>query len=378
VRRPGADPRPVRVGGNLTVGRSDDVAPLELALELTPRARLDVIDVRARAARVHGERLDPYPRRLYASGHTTAGYLPQSLAARLASHPELLRRYLDVFRTMFPAGAGYRHDQLELRDELEPEQKLTEPLNGDSHLAFIGGGLNACVTYDERRSCPAYFIDLDGTNDGHPRQRVTTIVGYNTEERVARTTLDVPVGSHPIDAINLKDVEFELDQRIAELIATHGVAKGRIRIALAPTEQAASLTVNEYETLLMQHDLADVLRNPVRFATEKARHAWNDPMAVPAKALGYARYDLVRALNRLVDILGLHHSRLEQLVARAVGVPASRFLRMQRSIDLLVSDSASPGRGALVSGTYQAPILVQWRSAPSAVRRLDVTLTRFQ
>jgi thiamine phosphate synthase YjbQ (UPF0047 family) len=353
------------------------VAPQEFAVQLTPRARLDVIDVKAQVARLHGDSLEPYARRLYSSGHTTAGYLSQSLAARLASRPELLSPYLEFFGTMFPAGAGYRHDQLELRSELLPEQKLTEPLNGDSHLAFIGGGLHACVSYNARRAGPAYFVDLDGTYEGQPRRRVTTIVGYNHEEEVARTTLRVPVSAHPIDAVNLKDARFGLYPQLAELIAVHGVTKGRVRVALAASEQAASLTVNEYETFLMQHDLAEVLRNPLRFAAEKARHAWNDPFAVPAKAIGYAKYDLVRALNTLVDVLGLQASRLEQIVPRAVGVPASRFLRMQRSVDLLVSDAATPGRGAVTVGTYQAPILVQWRSSPGAVREVEVTVSRF-
>ena len=353
------------------------VSPLELALPLTPRARLDVIDVKAHAARIHGHQLEPYARRLYASGHTTAGYLSQSLAARLASRPELLSPYLDFFGTIFPAGAGYRHDQLELRSELRPEQKLTEPLNGDSHLAFIGGGLHACVAYDARRAVPAYFVDLDGTYEDRPRRRVTTIVGYNDEEQVAKRTLRIPVSGHPIDAVNLKDERIGLYPQLAELIEDYGITKGRVRIALAPAEQAASLTVNEYETLLMQHDLAEVLRNPLRFAAEKARHAWNDPLAVPAKAIGYAKYDLVRALNSLVDVLGLQASRLEQIVARAVGVPASRFLRMHRSVDLLVSDRLSPGRGAVTVGTYQAPILVQWRQPHGAVREIEVTVTRF-
>jgi thiamine phosphate synthase YjbQ (UPF0047 family) len=339
---------------------------------------MDVIDVRAQASAVHGEKLDPYARRLYVSGHTTAGYLPQSLAARLAADPDLVRPYLEFFRTMFPPGAGYRHDQLDLRSELAPEQKLTEPLNGDSHLAFIGGGLQSCVSYDARRPGPAYFVDLDGTYEGKPRQRVTTIVGYNSEEDVASATLEVPVSGHPVDAINLKDTRLGLYAQVAELISAHGVTKGRVRIALASSEQAASLTVNEYETLLMQHDLAEVLRNPLKFAAEKARHAWNDPRAVPAKAIGYAKYDLVRALNRVVDAFGLQASRLEQIVARAVGVPASRFLRSQRAVDLMISDSATPGRGALVAGTYQSPILVQWRPAAKAVRRVDVTISRFE
>ncbi len=356
---------------------SGTVNPLELALQISPRSRLDVIDVRERAAEAHGDALAPYSRCLYVSGHTTAGYLPQSLATRLASKPEGLRPYLDLFKTMFPEGAGYRHDQIELRTELAPEQKLTEPLNADSHLAFISSGLHACVSYDARKPGPVYFVDLDGTCDGTPRRRQTTLVGYNSEEIVARTTVRVPVSGHPIDAVNLKDAQFGLYEQVADLIAAHGVVKGRVRIALASGEQAASLTVNEYETLLMQHDLAEVLRNPLRFAAEKARHAWNDPRAVPAKAIGYAKYDLVRAVNRLVDVFGLQASRLERLVARALEVPASRFLRMQRSVDLLVSDTRTPGRGAVVDGTYQAPILVQWRPAVNAVREVDVALTRF-
>jgi CBS-domain-containing membrane protein len=127
----------------------------------------------------------------------------------------------------------------------------------------------------------------------------------------------------------------------------------------------------------MQHDLAEVLRNPLRFAAEKARHAWNDPMAVPAKALGYAKYDLVRALNRFVDALGLQSSRIERLLARTLEVPAARFLRMRRSVDLLVSDSKTPGAGAVVEGTYQAPILVQWRPAHTGLRKVDIAVTRF-
>jgi thiamine phosphate synthase YjbQ (UPF0047 family) len=352
-------------------------APLEIGLELKPHARLDVIDVRARAADVHGDALEPFTHCLYVSGHTTAGYLPQSLATRLATRPEGLRPYLELFRTMFPEGAGYRHDQIDLRTELAPEQKATEPLNADSHLAFIGGGLHACVSYDLRRPGPVYFVDLDGTHEGRPRRRVTTLVGYNREEEVTRLALRVPVSEHPIDAVNLKDPRFGFYEQVAELIRRHGVTKGRVRIALGREEQSASLTVNEYETLLMQHDLADVLRNPLRFAAEKARHAWNDPRAVPAKAIGYAQYDLVRALNRLVDVFGLRASRLERLVARALEVPASRFLRMRRSVDLLVSDSHTPGNGAVVDGTYQAPILVQWRRAHEAVRHIEIVITRF-
>jgi thiamine phosphate synthase YjbQ (UPF0047 family) len=353
------------------------VPPFELALEVTPRARFDVIDVRALAADVHGDALRRYGRCLYASRHTTAGYFPQNLASRLSNRSEAIRPYVDLFRTVFPEGAGYLHDQLELRQELPPEQRKVEPTNADSHLAFIGSGLHACVTYDARRPGPVYLVDLDGTYQGSPRRRETTLVGYDSEVEVTRTSLRVPVSAHPIDAVNLKEAQVGLYEQLTAWIAQHGVTKGRVRIELAPAEQFASLTVNEYETLLMQHDLAEVLRNPLRFAAEKARHAWNDPRAVPAKAIGYAKYDLVRALNRLVDALGLRASRLERLLARTLEVPASRFLRMRRSVDLLVSDTRNPGKGSVVEGTYQTPILVQWRPAPGAVRELRIVLTQF-
>lgn len=314
---------------------------------------------------------------MYASQHSTAGFLSQRLAARLYARFGGVGPYIDLFRTMFPEGAGYRHDQLELRHELAAEQKKVEPTNADSHLAFITGGLRACVTDDMRTSGSIYLVDLDGTYKGVPRRRQTTIVGYNHEEEVARTTLEIPVSAHPIDAVNLRGSRLGVYATVAELIRQHGVTKGRVRFELATSEKHASLTVNEYETLLMQHDLADVLQHPLKFATEKVRHVWNDPRAVPGKARAYAKYDLPHALNRLLDALGIDAPRIERLVARSLEAPASRFMRMRRSVDLLVSDSVVAGKGALIEGTYQTPILVQWRSAPSTTRKIDLVLTRF-
>jgi thiamine phosphate synthase YjbQ (UPF0047 family) len=354
------------------------VSPLELALNITPRARLDVVDVRARTAEVHGEALQGFRRHFYASEHSTAGFLSQSLAARLTARFGGIEPYLDVFRTVFPEGAGYRHDQLELRDELAPEQKAVEPTNADSHLAFMGGGLRACVTDDALRAAPVYFVDFDGVYRDVPRKRTARVVGFNHAEEVARVTIDVPVSGHAIDAVNLRESKLGLFDEVAELIRVHGVTKGRVRLELATAEQFASLTVNEYETLLMKHDLAEVLQNPLRFAAEKVKHAWKDPRAVPAKARGYAQYDMVRALNQLLDALGLKTSRIEKLLARSLGAPAARFLRMRRSVDLMVSDAKVAGRGELVQGLYQSPILVQWRQARGEVRKVDVALTRFE
>jgi hypothetical protein len=278
---------------------------------------------------------------------------------------------------MFPEGAGYAHDKLDQRLELAPEQRAVEPANADSHLAFIAAGLQSSVIYNARRPGPVFFVDLDGTNNGTPRRRATTLVGFNREEEVARATLTVPVSAHPVDAVNLKNPRLGLYDQIGEFIDKHGVTKGRVRLELGSREQYASLTVNEYETWLMQHDLADVLRNPLRFAAERARHAWNDPRAIPAKARAYAKYDLVYALNRLVEKLGLESSFIERLLARTLEVGASRFFRMDRGVDLLVSDSRTPGKGNVVEGTYQTPILVQWRPAPQTARHIDIALTRF-
>ena len=100
------------------------------------------------------------------SAHTTAGYLPQPLAARLAAKSDGFDSYIDLFRSMFPEVAGYAHDKLDQRHELLPEQRLVEPANADSHLAFIAGGLQSCVTYNARRAGPVF-----GTAGGPGRLR---------------------------------------------------------------------------------------------------------------------------------------------------------------------------------------------------------------
>jgi hypothetical protein len=58
-------------------------------------------------------------------------------------------------------------------------------------------------------------------------------------------------------------------------------------------------------------------------------------------------------------------------------VACARFLRLQRSVSLLVSDCGTAGRGHLVHGTFQSPILVQWRPARGGTRDIDVSLTQF-
>jgi thiamine phosphate synthase YjbQ (UPF0047 family) len=352
-------------------------APLELTIELHPRARFDVINLRERTGSLYPDALDAFPRCLYYSFHTTAGYLDQSLASRLARRHASVERYMAVFRRLFPEGAPYEHDRLERREELTRAQRAVEPLNADSHLAFIAGGLRTCVSYRHRATDPVCFIDLDGMHQGRPRRRKTTLVGYSAEEEIARLSIPVPVSAHSVNSVNLRDPRLGVYDQLAELIARYGVRHGRIRLELASGERHAGLTVNEYETLLMRHDLAHVLRNPLRYAAEKGRHMWANPRAIPAKTLDYAKYDMVRTFNEVFDALGFHESVIERVLARAIALPAARFLRMKRSVSLLVSDAGSRGCGTIINGAYQSPILVQWQRATRQSREIHVTLSRF-
>ena len=230
--------------------------------------------------------------------------------------------YVDALRQIFPEGAGYQHDQLERRLDLDAAQRAVEPRNADSHLVFMAGGLRPCVTHPNRSGETVCFVDLDGVNEGRPRRRRTRVIGFRHEKIVAHTRIDIPVSRHPIESVNLKDPKLGIYDHLADFVARAGVGTGRLHLALDPGERHAALTVNEFETLLMQHDLAAVLRNPLRFVTRESWSVLVNPRAVPGKALGYAQYDLVRVLNSGLDTLGLQGSIIEKVLARTLAVPA--------------------------------------------------------
>ena len=263
---------------------------------------------------------------------------------------------------------------MELRSELSDEQKEVEPRNGDSHLTFIGSGMRNCVTYRNAPAAPVYFIDLDGTNEGPCRRRKTTIVAYDEEEVVARDSFTVPVSRHPLDSVNLADPKLGLIEQVNDILARAGLEKGRVDISLPPPERDAGLTVNEYETLLMRHDLVEVLQNPLKFAAQRGRHMIDDPLAIPSKTINYAKYDVPRLLNSLMEALRWDESVLEKLMAKVMDVPARRLLRSRR-VTFLASDDAGGGKASLVRGTYQSPILVQWQPASEQARRIDIVVS---
>ncbi len=348
-------------------------APTEIRLTLSPSRRFEAIDVNERIAAERGDLLRRYRKTLYCSFHTTAGYLDQSLAGRMHHHHGRLAQFFDAWHSLFPPDAEYHHDQMELRSELSDEQKEVEPKNADSHLTFIGSGMRNCVTYRNEPPAPVYFIDLDGTNGEARRQRQTTILAYDVERVVARESFVVPVSHHPIDSVNLTDPRMGLVDRIQELLAASGLDKGRVDISLGAAERNVGLTVNEYETMLMRHDLVEVLKDPLKFAAQRGRHMIDDPLSIPTKTINYAKYDFPRLLNSAMEALHWDHSVFERAMAKLMSVPARRLLRSRRVTFLAAHDDAV-GRPCLVRGQYQSPILVQWQPAEGRTRRVEITV----
>jgi hypothetical protein len=324
----------------------------ELKLTLVPQRRFQAIDVSARVGEA-SDLLRRHDQALFCSFHTTAGYLGQSLSMRMHHRQDLLSQFFGAFHAMFPEGAAYRHDRMELRAELSEEQKVHEPPNGDSHLTFIGAGMKNCVTYRTCPDTPVYFIDLDGMGGRGKasRQRKTVVVGFDRERPVARMCVTVPVSRHPIGSVNLADGRLGLVESINDLIRQMGIERARVDIALDAAERHAGLTVNEYETLLMEDDLMEVLLNPLRFAQSGAEVI----------------------LNSLRHALRLDESSFERLVAKAKSFPARRFFRSRR-VSFLAAPDPKDDVPRLIRGTYQSPILVQWQAAERQSRRVDVTL----
>ncbi len=350
--------------------------PQEIIISIAPESRFDLVDVTARIRKDFGNLLERYKKAMYCSYHTTAGYLDQSLAARLDYSRDQIVSLIKAFQGLFPIDADYRHDRMELRNELTEEQKACEPRNADSHLTFMGSGLKNCVTYNNVPEAPVYFIDLDGVHEFGQRKRQTSVLFYDDETVVFNEEVDVPVSGHQVDSINLSDPKLGYLDKLNELLQKYEVKNGRIEISLAASERNAGITVNEFETLLMEHDLPEVLSNPVKFMASKGKYALKNPRVIPSRTIEYAKYDFVHIFNELMDAFKFSESVVEKVLAKFIEVPAKRFLRMKRGISFLVSDGGTGKTGRIVRGTYQAPILVQWKPTSCKTRRVKLTIKR--
>jgi thiamine phosphate synthase YjbQ (UPF0047 family) len=351
--------------------------PLELSLEVDPRRRFEITDVTKKI--FENIRFDPhaYQKATYCSLHTTAGYLDQQICARLRYSQDRIEKYIHSFMQLFPFMADYRHDQISLRNELTEEQKRKEPRNADSHLTFIGSGLKNCVTYLNKPEIPVYFIDLDGVHEFGYRKRLTNVMLFNNEDVVYRQTVEIPMSRHPVDSVNLRNPKLGYLDKLNHLLEKFEIRKGRIDISLDPSEKHAGLTVNEFETLLMTHDLVEVLRNPLKYVGEKGRYILQHPEKLASRSREYAKYDLVQLFNEIMDKFHISQSILEKVLSKFLALPAERFLQVRRNISLLFSNQIDGAPARIVEGTYQSPILVQWKEAPRRLRRLRLTITRY-
>lgn len=266
------------------------------------------------------------PQVAYSAHHTTAGFLDAEARAQTGADAEAIRRFTAPYRALFPHGAGYQHDQMHLRTELRPEQRRCEPRNADAHLVYIGAGLVACTRTTPEDSLA--LVDLDGVNPEteHHRTRQVTAVGFTEAYTVTAFAIDIPAPLQPVGAISLRDPRLGLMARIQAVLAEHDVAHGCVQLALASPAQGAALIVNEYETQLMHHDVAHVLRAPRYFqAAERA--------SAPASAS--------------VEGTDAH-----------VPTAVHARLRLHRTVRLLVRPPGANGASRLVQGRYQSPILL--------------------
>lgn len=350
--------------------------PLETTLLIAPRARLDIIDLAQRVGREWGDWLVGYRRILYCSYHTTAGFLDQQVSRRLGHREDLVLPFLQTFQKLFPPDKDYRHDELDHRSELSPAQRIREPRNADSHLTFIGAGLSNCVTYSATGTTPVYFVDLDGIHPAGSRTRRARVVAYSAEEMAYQGQLAIPVSRHPIDSVNLRDPATGVMEILKALLARHGVGKGRIDLCVPCREDHAGLTVNEYETLLMRYDLAEILRDPLRHLV-RGLQLLQHPRALPGHARRYASYDLIRILNELLDVLRVSDSVLETILAAALSASRRGASSTSGAGSASSSPTRPPGRTARSSpgrtrapssssGSAQPGKFGTWRCASSA------------
>jgi hypothetical protein len=76
--------------------------------------------------------------------------------------------------------------------------------------------------------------------------------------------------------------------------------------------------------------------------------------------------------------LRLRDTLAEKALDKFLGVPAERFLRMKRSVSLMISGEGRNGSGTIVEGTYQSPILIQWQRSEARSRRLLIDFIQFE
>ena len=352
--------------------------PQEVSLNIAPQFRFDVIDVTKKIAELLTVDRKKFRKAAYCSFHTTAGYLEQNVCSRLNYRIDRIKSFIGDFQDLFPFNADYRHDQMDLRTELTDEQRKVEPKNADSHLTYIGSGLKNCVTYANNPDTPVFFIDLDGVHEYGQRNRKTKVLFYNEEETVYEHKVSVPFFNNPVDSVKLDNPKLGYLDKLNSLLQKFEIEHGKVDIMLDPEETCAGLTVNEYETLLMNYDLVEVLKNPLTFTGSMGKYLTGYSPKTASSINGDTKPDLERMYNELTDKYDISKSVLEEIFSRFFAFSVDRFFHMKQSASLLVTNDQKGGPAQVVQGRYQSPILVQWEPAKNQIRNLTLKITRFK
>ncbi len=320
--------------------------------------------------------------------HTTAGFLEQSLCSTLDNSSDRIQSLIRSAHRLFPEGAPYWHDQMELRSELTPEQRKSEPLNADSHLTFICLGMCSSVLYEFRPTNPIFFIDLDGEFQGTFRSRKIHAIGYNHSECVHEERFSVSMPDEDRHALDLS--QYLRD--VQSLVVKHKIHRGVVSFELETEENHAGITVNEFENLLVQRDITDVLLNPLRYMLDSAPELARHPERLPRKAKKMLTYELHLAIRDCLRLAGRGASVIEHMAGRlGVNLPLleniidrlatpleARWMNLGSTIRFLINADEDQEYGHVSIGTYQSPILIQWRKPNSLERVLCVRLLRLE
>jgi len=360
--------------------------PLAKTIHISPTSRFDIQDV-SDALEEQGDSLTSFNKIALSSLHTTAGVLEQSFATKLGNTREGILNLVRSARRLFPEGAPYWHDQMEFRDELSLEQRKYEPLNADSHLAFICLGLCNSVLYEYDPADPIFFVDLDGEFQGTYRSRKLLAIGYDDASCVHEKFIPVEMPQQDQCAL---DLSSHL-QDFQKLIDQYKIHQGVITFELDPHEKHAGVTVNEFETLLMERDITDVLKNPVKYMLGNVSEFAKHPLSLPNKAKKVMMYELhqairdglrlasrgVSAIEHISERLGVQLPLLEHAIDLIATPLETRWMNLGNSMRFLINAENEEDAGRIITGTYQSPILIQWRRTESDIRHLKVRLLRF-
>ncbi len=320
--------------------------------------------------------------------HTTAGFFEQSLSSTLGNKSQSIQSLIRSAHRLFPEGAPYWHDQMELRSELTPEQRKSEPLNADSHLTFICLGMCSSVLYPFDQTNPIFFVDLDGEFQGTFRDRKILAIGYNRSECLHEERFCVSMPDEDRCTLDLSQYLRE----VQSLVAQHKIRRGVVSLELEHEENHAGITVNEFENLLVQRDITDVLLNPLRYMLDSASELARHPQRLPRKAKKILKYELHLAIQdclrlagrsasvieHMVGRLGMNLPLLENIIDRLATPLEARWMNLGRITRFLINTDDDGEYGHISIGTYQSPILIQWRKPDSLERTLRVRLHQFE